>query len=127
MKNKSMEKDIIKKIYSFEKERIYKTILFSVGFFILFFTVFITAFVSAYSILKEQKTLDVLILFTQPFEVIKENVNDVIEVLYIETPKNYIILIVVSFIFLLAIILYFIKNKGKIITRIKKIYKYFKK
>jgi hypothetical protein len=125
-KNKPLDDQIIEKIYKFEQKRTYLTLVRYAICFIVFLSLFLFGLFTTYSILEHQQTLDVLDLFTQPISVIRENIYDVIDILYIESPKMNILVAIGSFVLLLLTLRYIIKNKDKRLKKIKKIYYYFK-
>ena len=121
-----MEKDIIQSIYQFESKRTTRNIFFF-AFIIVALLFLITFFANlAYEILKEQQTLDLLSVFQEDFEVIQNNIGDIIDTFWEESPQTLLFLL---FFFIMAFLttLYLITaNFKKIKNRIFSAKKYFK-
>ncbi|QQG44470.1 MAG: hypothetical protein HYW86_00955 [Candidatus Roizmanbacteria bacterium] len=111
---KKLEKQIIRKVYVFETKKfifeLFSRVIIvagavSVGLFFgqLLFTQF-----------NEQQTLDVLQILNEDIQIIKEYWTDVISVLFEETPKDILLIIILSFVLFALAILTLIKNFEKI-------------
>ncbi len=114
-----LENKILKRIYNFEKRR---TIWDIIKYF---FLVLIGSSVVVYLVYKilsiyyEQQTLDLLVLFREDFETIRENISDVISTFYHEAPLELFGLLILFTLFLVFVLLFTIKNMDKIKRRIK--------
>lgn len=120
-----LEDKIIKKIY---KEETQKTV----------FEVFVRSFLISISILVgiilirlifaqyvEQKTLDVLEIFNEDLEIIRNYMGDVITTLYHETPKDLLVLLIAFFTIFVLATLTFIRKFGKIRNKLRSISKFW--
>jgi hypothetical protein len=121
------EKDILKKVYKYEAKKTYKTILTLWIIFIIAQFLIVIIGSSLYDTLKQQQTLDLLQLFNEDFEVIRDNIADVLYAFYIESPLLLTLLFGIVLITFFGIIFFVIKNFRKIKNRLASINKYFSK
>ncbi len=123
----SLEKIILKKVYGYEAKRTYKTIfiLWAAFFVAQFLIVLISS--SIYSILKDQQTLDLLQIFNEDFEIIRENIIDVLYAFYTESPQLLLSLFIILVLTVFGIIFFVIKNFRKIKNRLKSVNTFFSK
>jgi hypothetical protein len=123
----NLEKNILKKVYKYEAKKTYKTILILWAiFFLAQFLIFILGS-TLYHVLKQQETLDLLDLFNENFEIIKENFFDVLYVFYVESPHFLLFAFISVLLGLLATLFFGIKNFRKIKKRLSAINKFFEK
>lgn len=121
-KKLSLEDNIIKKVYSYEKKRTevsilkYTTLIFLLAGSIVFLTYQI------FAILYQQATLDLLEIFQEDLEIIRANIWDVLQTFYVESPLELFAVLFI-FIVVLAIVLFFLtRNFSKIKNRTKAIF-----
>ena len=123
---KNLEEKIIRNIYTFEAKRTYRKIFFF-AFIIVALAILISFLANlAYEILRDQQTLDLLKLFGEDTEIIRENIGNVIDTFWQESPQTLLFLL---FFFIMAFLttLYLIAvNFKKIKNRIISAKKYFK-
>lgn len=126
-KEQPLEKEILKKVYKYEAKRTYKMILtLWMGFIFVQFFIVITAS-ALYQTLREQQTLDLLQLFGENIEVIKDNIADVLYTFYIESPQLLLFIFIILLLTIFGIIFFVIKNFKKIKNRLTSINNYFSK
>ncbi len=124
---KNLEDKIIKKVYEYETKHTLIDIILRAGAIVATFLLSIFLILLIYERLYEQSTLDVLQLFQEDFEVIRQYFGDVVEVLYYETPKEDLLLFIAAAITFIILVLYFVKNFGKIHRKITSLLNYWKK
>ena len=126
-KDTKLEKEILKKVYGYEAKKTYQTILIVwIIFMVLqFFVVLIGG--ALYAVWKEQQTLDLFQLFGEDFDVIRENIMDVLYVFYIESPQLLLFSFVSVLLGLLATIFFTVRNFKKIKNKLSSINKFFTK
>lgn len=124
---KKLEKTILKKIYGFEAKRTIVEVIFRIGSLILVITTGIVVASALIKQLVEQQTLDLLQLFQEDVEIIKQYLGDVLDTFYQELPKNEVILTVILLVVFIFFLLLFIKNFEKMSNRIKALKKYWLK
>lgn len=126
-KEQPFEKEILKNVYKYEAKRTYKMILtIWIIFIVAQFLIVITGS-ALYDILKQQQTLDLLQIFNENFEVIRDNIGDVLYTFYVESPQLLVLLFGVVLLTFFGIILFVIKNFRKIKNRISSMNNYFSK
>ena len=122
-KNNSLEEKVMKKIYFLETrktlmETVIKTLILIV--LILNLWIFFDIF---FSLLKEQKTFDLLSLLKEDLEVIRRYFFDNLNIFFLEIPKVilaiFLLLILLLFLFILKLKKRCIIIKNKIISLIK--------
>ncbi len=116
---RKLEKKILKKVYSFETKRTITEIILRIGSILVVIAAGTVVVVSLLRQLIEQQTLDMLEIFQEDKEIIKQYLSDVLNTFYQELPKNETIWVIILFIFFILLILFFIKNFEKINNRIK--------
>lgn len=122
-----LEDKIIKKVYEYEtKHTIADVVLRAVAVIVTFLASVVLARL-IFATLYESQTLSVLQLFREDFEVIRDYFGDVVEVLYYELPKGEIVIFIVAAILFFIMLLYFVRNFGRIIRKIKALMNYWKK
>ena len=77
------------------------------------------------NILSEQQTLDLLDLFKEDFEIISDNLADVLYTFYLEMPLELTLILIVSIILLLTTLIFFIRNFGRIKKKFIAVRKHF--
>lgn len=121
-KEKNLEEEIIKKVYSFEKKRtswsIFKYMLLIVVLAgsVIFLTYQILA------VLSNQATLDLLEIFQEDMDVIKANIWDVLQTFYAESPLELFTVLFVFIVVLSIVLFFFVRNFAKIKNRAKTIF-----
>jgi hypothetical protein len=119
-----LQKKIINQVYEYETKNIIREVIFKVGGLILFSVVaFIFGFIT-FQVLQEQNTFDIFQIFTQDFDVIKENLASVLETLSYELPKFDIVVFVVSLVAVIILIYLLLKNLTTIKRKFRAIIKY---
>ena len=127
IKIENLENEVMNRVYSFEKKRTTKTIviygiLISLGFIsIIFLTITI------YSVLKQQQTLDLLLLFGEDSSIIKMYFWQTMTTFWEESPQESIVLLAGIVVMAGIVIFFFAKNFGKIKRRFFAVKSYFKK
>ncbi len=122
-----IEKDIIKNVYQYEASRTYKTIFIVWAVFIVVQFLIVILGSSIYQTLKEQQTLDLFQLFSEDFDIIRENLGDVLYTLYLESPQLLLAILISLFLTMFGIIFFIIKNFKKIKNRFGSISKFYAK
>jgi hypothetical protein len=121
------EKEILKKVYKYEAKRTYKMILtLWIGFILVQFFIVITAS-ALYQTLNQQQTLDLFQLFGEDFDVIRENIIDVLYTFYVESPQLLLFFFILLLLAIFGIILFVIKNFRRIKNRLSSINTFFSK
>lgn len=113
MKNK-LEKDIIDNIYRFEKKRTQRDIVTYVISFLITLIFLIGLSIILLMILYQQDTLSLFELFGEDADIIKQNIGDVLQVFYIELPKQPVLLLLLGVLLLVGMITLYFRNKDKI-------------
>lgn len=125
MARKGVEKRIEHKIYLFETKRTVTEFVLRVGSILLIALGGIFFGIGLVKQLAEQRTFDLLALFQEDKEIIKEFWRDVLGTFYVELPKiPFTVFIVCSIVFLL-LVLFFVKNFVKIRNRMRSIISYW--
>ena len=123
---RKLEKKILKKVYRFETKRTLKEIfLKSIAFIFLGLAIFIFSNIF-YEILKEQKTFDLLEIFTEDFEVMKKYFFDNVSLIFFELPKVLLVVLLILLSLLIFLLLTLMKNYKKIKNKIKSLLKYWR-
>ena len=122
---KNLEKKILKKVYRFDAKRtLCEIFLKSTAFLFLGLAIFVFGSIF-YEILKEQKTFDLLEIFSEDFEVIKRYFFDNISLILFEIPKVLLIfLLIFTFLFIFSTLTLVINFK-KIKNRVKSLLKHW--
>jgi len=118
---KKLEKKIIEKAYQYETKRTISELF--VKLFLLVLSLF-SGLIIAQAIITvyiAQQTLDLLQIFSEDIEVIRNYFGDVLQTFYEETPKDLLVLLVIIIIFGFGILLTIFQNFGKIKNRIRSI------
>lgn len=124
---KKLEEKILKKIYKLETKKTFLEVATKTFIIIAFL------FVSAISLrlliagYMEQRTFDVLEIFSEDMEVIKQYMGETLETFYIETPRETFLFFALSSIALVLAVLTLAKNFEKIRNRIEAIVKFWNK
>lgn len=113
-KKQALDKEIISGVYDFEKKRTISGVIRYIFFILLFSIITISCLVITYSILKEQQTLDLLDLFFEDKEIIAQYLGDVLNIFYIEMPKKWVLILLIS-VLLLCVSLFIILKKSSVI------------
>lgn len=113
-KKQALDKEIISGVYDFEKKRTISGVIRYIFFILLFSIITISCLVITYSILKEQQTLDLLDLFFEDKEIIAQYLGDVLNIFYIEMPKEWVLILLIS-VLLLCVSLFIILKKSSVI------------
>lgn len=122
-----LEKSIIKKVYRLESKRTSLTIVKFLFFFCLITGLLLFAAVTTFNILQEQQTLDLLELFNQDWEIIRNYFFEVASVFYEEMPKNFFALSLLALLAFLVIFILLVKNARKIKNRLNSLHQYQRK
>lgn len=123
IKKPNLEEKIIKKVYQFEERR---TISALFKYFLAILTFLLLSFFSLQvfvSILNEQQTFDLLELFKEDFETIKNYFGDVLATFYEELPKQEFLVFLFFLVILAFVLLLFTKNYQRIKNRLLLIWK----
>lgn len=122
-KNNSLEEKVMKKIYFLETRKTFMEIVLKtliLIFLILNLWIFFDIF---FSILKEQKTFDLLSLLKEEPEVVRGYFFDNLNIFFLEIPKVilaiFLLLILLLFLFILKLKKKYVIIKNKIISLIK--------
>lgn len=122
---KKLEDKILSKVYQFETRRTIFEVIIRIAALIVLLLAGIFVFQVLYTALIEQKTLDVLQIFAEDIETIRDYFGEVLSTLYEETPKDVLLLLVAIMILLILAILTLIVNFEKIKRRTKSILKFW--
>ncbi len=122
---KKLEKKIIKKIYSFETKKTLLEIVFRTGLIIVVGFIGIFYLIKVVQQLVEQQTLDVLELFQEDVEIIRNYAKEVLETVYQEFPKYEFVLSLLMFVVGLFFAFLLIKNFKKIKNKLFALKKYW--
>lgn len=118
----SLEDNIIKKVYSYEKKRTELSILKYTSFILLLGGLIVFLTYQILMILYQQATLDLLEIFQEDLDVIRTNIWDVLQTFYAESPIELLASLFV-FIVILVIVLFFLtRNFSKIKNRTKTLF-----
>ncbi len=120
-----LEKKIVQKVYKLEARRTILEIIIRILLIVLFGFlggVFLFQLVNQYRI---QQTFDLLEIFNEDIEIIKEFFADVIDTFYQETPKETFVLVLIFIILLFIALLTFTRNYGKIKNRMRALMKFW--
>ncbi len=122
---KKLEKQIVNKMYSFETKKTLLEIMIRTGV-VLIATIFGMYFLMVViRQLIEQRTLDVLELFQEDAEIIRNYAREAFETIYQEFPKYEFALSIFMFLVGLFFILLFLKNFKKIKNKLFALKKYW--
>jgi hypothetical protein len=122
-----LEEEILKKVYKYEAQRTHKMILsLFLGFMFVQFFIVLTASV-LYQTLKEQETLDLLQLFGEDMDIIREYFGDVVYAFWIESPQGLLLTFLILLLTIFGIIFFVVKNYRKIKNRLASINTFFSK
>jgi len=124
---KKLERKIINTVYTFETKKTVLELILRISSIIIVGFCGILLLVSILRQLIEQQTLDMLQLFKEDGEIIKEYIGDVINTLYEELPKHDVLILIILSVTLLLLVLFFIKNSGKIKNKIRSLRRYWKR
>lgn len=125
MARKGFEKRIEHKIYLFETKRTLREFVLRIGSILLIALGGIFFGIGLIKQLAEQRTFDLLALFQEDKEIVKEFWRDVLDTFYVELPKiPFIVFIFCSIVFLLFV-LFFVKNFVKIRNKMRSIISYW--
>lgn len=124
---RKLEEKILKKVYQFEiKRTATEIVLKGLAFIFLGLAVFLFGSIF-YEIIKEQKTFDLLEIFTEDFEVVKKYFFDNISLFFFELPKVLLIILSIFASLFIFLVLRVVKNFRKIKNKVKSLLKYRKK
>ncbi len=122
---KQLEEKIINKIYRYEtKKTSLKILLEGVVLFLLLVSVILFSIVFV-RIIAEQQTVELLHLFEENGEVIRQYLWNTIQTLYYEIPKALLLFIILGISGMIILSLYIVKNYRRAIRRIKLLIKYW--
>ncbi|KKQ23708.1 MAG: hypothetical protein US40_C0007G0022 [Candidatus Roizmanbacteria bacterium GW2011_GWC2_37_13] len=124
MKDKNLEKKILKGVYRLETKRTTTYLLIRVFFGLLFLlSTFVFASVTI-DILNEQNSFDLLDFFRDDFEVIKKYLFENLIDFFQEIPQPLFYVSVISILLVLATVFILVKNFKKIKNKLVAIYKF---
>lgn len=119
-----LKKNIFQKVYIFETKRTAFELVLRIGSVIAALIAGALVFMSIIQKLLEQQTLDVFELFREETEIIRNNINEVLNTLYLEFPKYEVVVFATLTIISIVLVLIFIKNYKKIKNRVLWLQKY---
>lgn len=126
-RNNSLSEKIVDSVFRYEARRTRLIVArYITGFIILAVLIFISA-LAIWNILVEQQTFDLLQLFEEDWETVKDNIQEVLDTFLAEIPQGISALF---FFFIALLILFFLSlknNYSKIAKRLHSIREYFTK
>lgn len=111
----------MKKVVGYEKRRVVSWILTILVGFIVFLVIAAISFWYTAVILGQTKSLELLTLFREDWEVIREFWRETIIIFFQELPTDSLLILVISIIFLLVIIIYSLKRWGRLKRKLSNI------
>jgi len=124
---KTLQKQILKKIYSFETKRTILELIVRISSIFLIVGAGTMVFIHILQKLAEQQTLDLLQLFQEDIETIRMYIGEIMYTLFEELPKFETVSVLILLIISVTLILISIKNFGKIKNKILALKKYWLK
>ena len=121
MKESELTNKIMKKVVGYEKRRVIGWILAVILGLVIFIITGAVSLWYAATILGETKSLELLTLFREDWEVVREFWRETIITFFQELPTDSLIILVVSIIFLLVIIIYSLKRWGRLKRKLSNI------
>ncbi len=123
---KKLEDRILKKVYIIEARKtswsfLSKSLLFLISGFTAF--LFTQVLVELFT---EERTFNVLEILNDDWEAVSHHLGDIIFVLFAETPKIILLVIVLAVFAASAVVLTFIKNFGKMRHKVNALLRYWK-
>lgn len=122
---KKLDKSILKTVYAFETEHTFFEFVLGILFIFICGILGVLAGIYVYQQLAYGQTLDLLELFSENTEVIKNYIWDVIAVFYEETPKLALLICIFFVIWAIVSLVFFIKKLKKLLTKIRSILSYW--
>ena len=122
---KTLEQKIIKKVYYLETRQTLSQLFYRLtlmigltiaGIFLIIFTI---------RELTQLQTLDLLEIFFEDLGVIKENIWEVIDIIFLEAPAWEILFAIISLILFLILLSKFIRNFSKVKNKISSLIKFW--
>ncbi len=124
---KNNKEKILKQVYQHEVKKTFFDILLKIitlVFLILFSYLFLFSLIE---ILKEQRSFDLLFFFQENLEIFKKYFIENILLFFEEIPKLILLVWLILMVLLIKFIFNLKKNLKKTITKLRSIYKFFKK
>ncbi len=124
---KNNKEKILKQVYQHEVKKTFFDILLKIitlVFLILFSYLFLFSLVE---ILKEQRSFDLLFFFQENLEIFKKYFIENILLFFEEIPKLILLVWLILVVLIIKFIFNLKKNLKKTITKLRSIYKFFKK
>lgn len=121
MKESELTNKIMMKVVGYEKRRVVSWILTILVGFIVFLAIAAISLWYTAVILGQTKSLELLTLFREDWEVIREFWRETIITFFQELPTDSLIILVVSIILLLVIIIYSFKRWGRLKRKLSSI------
>lgn len=122
---KKLEKKILDKVYRFETKKTVGQIvgeIVGLATVIFFGYIFISLF---FDQVFQQGTADLLENFFDDWEIVKKYLTDTVFIIFEETPKELLLLILICLVILAVLIYIFAKNFAKIKNRLKVLIKFW--
>ena len=127
MKESELTNKIMKKVVGYEKRRVIGWILAVILGLVIFIITGAVSLWYAATILGETKSLELLTLFREDWEIIREYWRDTITTFFQELPFDSIIILAISGVILLVIIIYSLRRRGVVRKKITNIEKFQKR
>lgn len=125
-KSRVLEKNIIENIYRLEIKRVMLTLIKYAFLFLFSILSIITIGTIIIRILNDQQTFDLMEIFKEDWEIIREFLPDVFYVFYTETPKDLIVILFIFTLLLILLVFLIAKNFAKIKNKVNSIIRYLK-
>lgn len=116
---KNLEDKILDKVYVYEAKLTIAEILVRLGAVLVLGAVIIFVIQVLITTLIEQKTLDLLEIFNEDFEIIKTYFQDVVQIFFEELPKKTVLILLIAVTLFIIGFLTFIKNFARIKRKLK--------
>lgn len=122
---KKIEKEIIKKVYVFETKRTIFELILRLIIIIGAISIGLIFGQLLFAQLNEQQTLDVFQILNEDIQIIKEYWADAVFIIFEETPKDILLIIILSFVIFILAILTLIANFEKIKAKFRSLSKFW--
>ncbi|MCL4364472.1 hypothetical protein M1328_04515 [Patescibacteria group bacterium] len=126
MKNKNLEKKILRKVYKIEARKTFSYLLTRLLLGLVFLLAVILFYSTVVDILNEQQSFDLLFFYRQNFAVVKRYFLPNLFNFYQELPEPLTYLLIISIIIVLVVTAVLIKNFKKIKNKLVALYKFYK-
>lgn len=124
---KNLENQILKKVYGFEIRKTFLQIISQIVGVIIFVFIgylFLSVFFDEVLYLN---TFDPLVNLTEDFEIAKKSFFDTVSVIYMETPKETLVVGIISVLVVFFLIFTFIKNFPVVKNKFSSLLKFWRK